>query len=136
LETGVSRTICPGWLQTSVLPISASQVARITGVSQQSPAVLLQSIFHWFASTPLVMIKNHWDENIHADVNTLTIYKIELNLHWLQIINWKLIFVFYENPEICLSSCDWLLLKLECNGVETLVPQSLQISHFWSSLMA
>jgi hypothetical protein len=30
---GLSRTICPGWLQTMILLISASQVARITGVS-------------------------------------------------------------------------------------------------------
>jgi hypothetical protein len=30
---GVSQTICLGWPQTSILPISASQVARITGRS-------------------------------------------------------------------------------------------------------
>jgi hypothetical protein len=35
---GVSRTICRGWPQTSILPISASQVARILGVSHQHPA--------------------------------------------------------------------------------------------------
>jgi hypothetical protein len=29
----VSWTICPGWPQTLILPISVSQVARITGVS-------------------------------------------------------------------------------------------------------
>jgi hypothetical protein len=27
------RTICPGWPQTSIRPMSASQVPRITGVS-------------------------------------------------------------------------------------------------------
>jgi hypothetical protein len=39
----VSWTICLGWLQTTVLLISASQVARITGVSHQCPAVCLLS---------------------------------------------------------------------------------------------
>jgi hypothetical protein len=29
----VSGTICPGWPQTSILPVSAFQVARATGVS-------------------------------------------------------------------------------------------------------
>jgi hypothetical protein len=28
---GVSRTICPGWPRTEILPISASQGTRITG---------------------------------------------------------------------------------------------------------
>jgi hypothetical protein len=30
-----SQTICQGWLQTSILLISASWVARITGMSHQ-----------------------------------------------------------------------------------------------------
>jgi hypothetical protein len=30
---GVMRTICPNWPQTSILPISASQEAKITGMS-------------------------------------------------------------------------------------------------------
>jgi hypothetical protein len=34
---GVSQTICPGWPRTAVIPISVSQVARITGMSQQCP---------------------------------------------------------------------------------------------------
>jgi hypothetical protein len=32
---GVSRTICPDWSWSISLPISASQVSRITGVSHQ-----------------------------------------------------------------------------------------------------
>jgi hypothetical protein len=35
---GVSRTICPGWPQTEILQISASQVVRITSVSHWCPA--------------------------------------------------------------------------------------------------
>jgi hypothetical protein len=38
LDMGVSLAICQGWPWTSSLPISASQVARITGVSHQRPA--------------------------------------------------------------------------------------------------
>jgi hypothetical protein len=34
----VSRTICPAWLQTAILLTSASQVARIIGMSYQHPA--------------------------------------------------------------------------------------------------
>jgi hypothetical protein len=33
----VSQTICPGWLRKVILLISASWVARITGVSHQCP---------------------------------------------------------------------------------------------------
>jgi hypothetical protein len=33
------RTICLAWLQTTILPISASQVARVTGVSHWCPAL-------------------------------------------------------------------------------------------------
>jgi hypothetical protein len=33
VEMGVSQTFCPGWPQTLILPISASNVARIIGVS-------------------------------------------------------------------------------------------------------
>jgi hypothetical protein len=32
---GVWKTICLGWLQTVIPPISASQVARIVGVSHR-----------------------------------------------------------------------------------------------------
>jgi hypothetical protein len=42
----VSWTICPGWLWTSILLISASRVARIAGVSQQ----------HFFCSPPLAVL--------------------------------------------------------------------------------
>jgi hypothetical protein len=47
LGMGVSRTICPGWPQPAILPISisASQVARITGVSHGHLARVL--FFKW-----------------------------------------------------------------------------------------
>jgi hypothetical protein len=40
----VSRTVCPGWLRTFILLISASQVARITGVSHWCPAFFKNTI--------------------------------------------------------------------------------------------
>jgi hypothetical protein len=39
LEIGSCRTICPGWLGTPILLISASWVARIIGVSHRRPFV-------------------------------------------------------------------------------------------------
>jgi hypothetical protein len=35
LEMGISWVICPSWPQTTILPISVSQVPKITGVSHQ-----------------------------------------------------------------------------------------------------
>jgi hypothetical protein len=35
---GISQTICLSWLPTTVLPISASHIARMTGMSHQHPA--------------------------------------------------------------------------------------------------
>jgi hypothetical protein len=40
LQDRASRTICPGWLWTVSLLISASWVARITGVSHWLPAIM------------------------------------------------------------------------------------------------
>jgi hypothetical protein len=48
---GVSRTICPGWPQTMILPISASQVARITSVSHWRPAYFYFYVFMYYYST-------------------------------------------------------------------------------------
>jgi hypothetical protein len=45
----VSRTVCPGGLRTAILLISASWVARITGVSHQCPAGIF--FFFTFFST-------------------------------------------------------------------------------------
>jgi hypothetical protein len=45
---GVLQTICPGWPQTKILPISVLQAARITDVSHQWPTKkgrILTSIF-------------------------------------------------------------------------------------------
>jgi hypothetical protein len=38
-------TICPGWLWTMILLISASQVARIIGMSHQQPSLSIPSTF-------------------------------------------------------------------------------------------
>jgi hypothetical protein len=45
LEMRVSRTICLSWPRTIILPISASQVARITGVSHQLLVTCFYFIF-------------------------------------------------------------------------------------------
>jgi hypothetical protein len=40
-QVRVSWTICPGWLWTSILLISAAWVPRITGVSYWCPPILV-----------------------------------------------------------------------------------------------
>jgi hypothetical protein len=53
---GVLQTICPAWPQTLILPISASQVDRITGVSHRCQAKTM-NLFHGtvvLAFTPLL----------------------------------------------------------------------------------
>jgi hypothetical protein len=47
----VSWTICLGWLWTSILPISPSQVARITGISEQGLKFLKFTISTIFKNT-------------------------------------------------------------------------------------
>jgi hypothetical protein len=42
-------TICPGWLQTAVLLISASQVASITDVSHLAPSLFIYLFISLFA---------------------------------------------------------------------------------------
>jgi hypothetical protein len=37
---GVLWTIFPGWAWTSILPITVTQVAKITGVTHQCPAFI------------------------------------------------------------------------------------------------
>jgi hypothetical protein len=49
---GVSQTICPGWLQTAILLISASQIVRITGMSHQLLAQKLFNLTQSYLSTP------------------------------------------------------------------------------------
>jgi hypothetical protein len=49
-QDGVLQIICPGWLQTAILLIFASLVARIIGVSHRHPAStnisLSSSVYH------------------------------------------------------------------------------------------
>jgi hypothetical protein len=52
LEMEVSWSICLCWLQTTILPISASQVARITGMSHLHEAM---------ASLKADNTKNWWE---------------------------------------------------------------------------
>jgi hypothetical protein len=42
---GVLGTFCPSWLQTAILPISASQIVRITGVSHLYLSQVLALLF-------------------------------------------------------------------------------------------
>jgi hypothetical protein len=50
LKIKILWTICLGWPQTVILPISASQAARITGVSHWCPAWKNHSFIHSFSA--------------------------------------------------------------------------------------
>jgi hypothetical protein len=52
----VSKTTCQGWLRTNILLISASRVARITGVSHQCPANLMSRTFYHRTSQCIVCV--------------------------------------------------------------------------------
>jgi hypothetical protein len=53
LEKRVYQTICPGWPQIAILLISASQAARIIGVSHQHLAI---NRFYNFLVSLLILI--------------------------------------------------------------------------------
>jgi hypothetical protein len=54
----VSKAVCPGWPRTGIILISASQVARITGVS------------HWYP-TPFLASWGHLQSLVHGSLFTL-----------------------------------------------------------------
>jgi hypothetical protein len=57
---GVLQTVCPDGSQTVILPISGSQVARITGMSYQHPllhffySLLLVAFTHFSIGSPFI----------------------------------------------------------------------------------
>jgi hypothetical protein len=64
---GVSQTVCPDWPQTMILPISACQISKITGVS------------HWPPGQDLIILVAKLSLKINLDCvrygNSLTIKK-------------------------------------------------------------
>jgi hypothetical protein len=60
---GVSQTIPPGWPCTMIFPISACQVAKITGISNQCLAMLYFQICHLFWVT--FCLRSETKVNIH-----------------------------------------------------------------------
>jgi hypothetical protein len=71
----VWKTICLGWPQTTILPTSASQVARITGVSHWSPAYSF--LMYFLSGNTLMRI---WKEKFHLYLlyiaNLLPLYSL------------------------------------------------------------
>jgi hypothetical protein len=89
LEMGVSRTIYPRWPQTVILPISASQVARITDVS-----------FQYSALSPLLAL---WPERKGARSRSSTSQNWKVD-HWtltlkasLQLKSYSLLSLHHTN---------------------------------------
>jgi hypothetical protein len=70
----VSQTVCPSWSQITILPISASQVARFTGMSHWHPAITVQIFFtvhcllpHFFPFSltflPIISLRTSFNED-------------------------------------------------------------------------
>jgi hypothetical protein len=59
---GVSWTTCLGWPRTMILPISASQVARITDMIHQRPAIVLFNlcIYNTCVNEPFWVLSPQW----------------------------------------------------------------------------
>jgi hypothetical protein len=73
----ISRTICPGWLQTMILLISASWEATITGMSHWHPASTLvldpfcfigsaSTFWLYFVLPSWISMTNHFDTHLFA----------------------------------------------------------------------
>jgi hypothetical protein len=54
----VLQTICLGWAQTLIIPISTSQVPRITGMRHQHLAIAL--LFVWGGLLPVWHVVSHF----------------------------------------------------------------------------
>jgi hypothetical protein len=62
----VSWTICLNWPQTAILLISASQVARITGVRHWHPANM--DYFVWFLHNFKDVILQYWGGLVFSSI--------------------------------------------------------------------
>jgi hypothetical protein len=101
LEMGISQTICPGWHWTEILPISASQEARIIGVSHQwlvpynvlNLNIVIKGCFQ--ISAFLCKLKN-------AEINNLTHYpffymcEYILSINFTKYKNWVKGYVYFH----------------------------------------
>jgi hypothetical protein len=56
----VLHTIYLGWPRTMVIPMSASQISRIIGVSPVSKRFLLVRVFHLFLVYSILCAKNNF----------------------------------------------------------------------------
>jgi hypothetical protein len=79
----VSWTICPSWLRSTILLISASWVARITGVSHQHPAKYMD-------------LEKTFDTNCQSHSTEYAYFNLPL-----PTVQWKLTLLDF----ICENSC-------------------------------
>jgi hypothetical protein len=91
-KIGSHRTICPGWLQTMILLISASRIAKITGASHRLPYLLCYVI--------VFSKENLWQYATRKIFRTL--YNIILYMRQSQIIS--LNFIFNHSQDINIFS--------------------------------
>jgi hypothetical protein len=96
-------TICPGWLRTMILLISASWVARVTGVSHLRPALL------WFWIFYSVATLKQSDFEITISMHKLN-KEISVNLWFCKYVKYK------QNVLYCLKLYLWKSTRTACYG--------------------
>jgi hypothetical protein len=108
----VTRTICPDWLQTMILLIAASWVARIAGVSHQRPAYGFFKTFffcYYCAQSTLWHLQKFWQyiKYVILEFSPLIFYFIKktLNSWHIKIVHiygiyWDVYFM-YMHQRVC-----------------------------------
>jgi hypothetical protein len=94
-----SQTICLGWFRTEILLISASWVARITGVSHQCPAALLNlkikcSLLFFFQIFLLLFFLSYFAlllQSLPTVYQFLQKYGFWLGLQWMYRSIWRVL---------------------------------------------
>jgi hypothetical protein len=85
-QYSVSRTVCLGWLQTAILLISMSWVARITGISHWRPAqfasLLLFNLIIVFNFSSLDFLKKNYFLNFIAVCTWVCMYTQSCAIRW------------------------------------------------------
>jgi hypothetical protein len=102
----VSRTICLGWLQTTILLIPASWVARITGMSYQHQAIVNSFVTRLHASYELRVETKKKKFFFLNRLFPLESYLFPLYPQFLATIN------LFLSLSLCLS----LFLSTHCNA--------------------
>jgi hypothetical protein len=121
-DGGSQKLFAWGWPWTKILPISASQVARITGMNQQCPGRCCILLFYFFNLSPSI-----WNNSF-----TFSWLLLPWHFRWLQVS------YFVECPSIwdCSFVVRYIQVKhLGMNITKVVLTASCQVVHNFISLL-